>query len=216
MQLKKIHPNLQKGLTENGLEEAFELIADTWTSVKSGADCVIASGKGTGKTTLLVISTIQKLQKAEGESTRALILAEDKEKVLELVELFQTYGQYTDLRVIGVHDKGDTDYDKNQISLGMDVIIGTATKINALFSSAGFNLNTIRIFAVDDADVLFKIRQDAVVLRLSASAAKTQYVFVCNEITERVWILADKVMTEPLFFEPGEDEEEDDTDGEEE
>jgi superfamily II DNA/RNA helicase len=216
MQLKKINPNLQKALVENGLEDAFELIADTFSTVKSGSDCVIASPGATGKTTLLVINAIQKLQKPEGESTRAVIIVESKEKVLEMVELFRKYGQYTGLRVIGAHDKGDIDYDKNQISLGIDILVGTPTKINAMFASAGFNLTTVRFFAIDDADVLFKNRQDAVILRLAESIVKTQFVFTCSEITERVEIIADKIMTEPLFFETDDSYEDEDSDDEEE
>lgn len=216
MQLKKINPNLQKALAENGLNDAFELIADTWSTIKSGADCVVASPKQTGKSTLLILNAIQKLQKAEGESTRALILTEDKESVLEMISVFQQYAQYTNLRILGTHDKGDIDYDKNQISLGVDILVGTPTKINALFASAGFNLTTVKFVGIDDADVLFKLRHDAIILRLAESIAKTQYVFTCSEITERVEILADKIMTEPLFFEPGDDHDQDDFEGEEE
>ena len=52
----------------------------------------------------------------------------------------------------------------------------------------------------------FKQRMDAIILRLSASVEKTQRIFFCSEITERVEVLADKIMIEPLFFEM-EDEE---------
>jgi superfamily II DNA/RNA helicase len=130
-----------------------------------------------------------------------LVFVEDKDKVLEMVELFKRLANYTDIRVIGAHDKGDIDFDKNQISLGMDVIIGTTTKINAMFASAGFNMNTIKMFVVDDADVLFRNRLDATIMRLSASVEKTQRIFFCTEITERVEVLADKIMIEPVFFE---------------
>ncbi len=201
MKLKKIHPTLQSALAENGLTEPTELQLETWSTLKSGADCVIIAPAGSGKTTAIVINVIQKLEKEVGESTRTLIFAEDKAKVLELEELFEKYGSNTNLRVLGVHDKGDIDYDKNIISLGADVLIGTPTKINALFSSAGFNLNTVKMFIVDDADILFKARMDAIVQRLSGSVEKTQRIFFAETATERVEALADKIMIEPMFFE---------------
>ena len=201
MNLKKINPNLQKALIDFGLTEANEMQQETFSTIKSGADAVIQSPGGTGKTTTIVLNVIQRLEKAVGESTRALILVQDKEKVLEMVEMFNVLGQYTNLRVIGAHDKGDIDYDKNQISVGMDVLIGTPTRINAMFSSAGFNMNTIKMFVTDDADEIFRQRHDAVVQRLSMSVEKTQRIFFCNQITERVEVLADKIMIEPLFFE---------------
>ncbi|AWA30125.1 RNA helicase [Flavobacterium magnum] len=206
MELKKINPSLRQALIENGLSEANELQSETFSAIKSGADVVVQSAEATGKTTTLVINVIQKLEKAQGESTRALVLVQDKEKVIEMVALFRTFANYTDLRVFGVHEKGDTDFDKNQISLGLDVLIGTPEKINHLFSTAGFNLNTIKIFAVDDADKLFKNRMDAVVQRLSMSIEKTQRLFFTTQITEKVEVLADKIMVEPLWFESEEDE----------
>lgn len=201
MNLKKINPKLQQALIENELVEANEIQEATFSTIKSGADAVIESAAGTGKTTTIVLNVIQRMEKAIGESTRALILVEDKEKVLEMVELFKQYGQYTDLRVIGCHDKGDIDFDKNVISMGMDIIVGTPTRINAMFSSAGFNMNTIKMFVVDDADVLFRLRHDTIVLRLSMSIEKTQRLFFTSQIIERVEVLADKIMIEPLFFE---------------
>lgn len=201
MNLKKINPNLQKALIEIGLTEANEMQQETFSTIKSGADAVIQSAGGTGKTTTIVLNVIQKLEKTLDESTRALILVETKEKVIEMEELFLKYGAYTDLSILGVHDKGDIDYDKNIVSLGLDILIGTPNKINAMFSSAGFNSNTIKIMIVDDAEVLFRNRMDAVVLRLSNSIEKTQRLFFCSQITERVETLAEKIMIEPLFFE---------------
>ncbi|MGK4569132.1 DEAD/DEAH box helicase [Flavobacterium sp. 3HN19-14] len=206
MELKKINPNLQKALMENGLTEANEMQSETFSTIKSGADAVIQSAAGSGKTTTIVLNVIQKLEKASGESTRALILAEEKEKVLEMVALFEKLGNYTDLRVLGAHDKGDIDYDKNLISLGLDVLIGTPNRINMMFSSAGFNLNTVKMFVVDDADILFKNRMDAIVQRLAASITKTQLLFFTSAITEKIEILADKIMIEPLFFEMDEED----------
>ncbi len=206
MQLKKINPNLQQALIENELIEANEMQQDTFSTIKSGADAVIQSPKGSGKTTTIVLNVIQRLEKTKDESTRALIIVENKEKVLEMEELFLKYGTYTDLSIFGSHDKGDIDYDKNIISLGLDILIGTPNRINALFSSAGFNINTIKMFVVDDADIIFRSRLDATILRLSASIEKTQRLFFTTEITERVESLADKIMIEPLFFEMEEED----------
>jgi superfamily II DNA/RNA helicase len=200
MQLKKINPKLQQALVENELTEANELQQETFSTIKSGVDAVIQSPHGSGKTTTIVLNVIQRMEKAVGESTRALVLVEDKEKVLATVELFKQYANYTDLRVFGAHEKGDIDYDKNQISLGCDILVGTPIKINDMFASAGFNMNTIKMFVVDDIDEMLRKRLDTTILRLSNSVEKKQRLFFCTTITEKVEILAEKIMIEPLFF----------------
>lgn len=201
MELKKINEYLKSALIENGLTQANDMQHETFSTIKSGKDAVITSPKGSGKSTTIIINVIQRMEKSMGESIRALIIVENKEKVLEMEEMILKYGNYHDLSILGVHEKGDIDYDKNIISMGLDVLIGTPNKINAMFSSAGFNINTVKMFIVDDADVLFRNRMDAVVLRLSNSIEKTQRLFFCSTLTERVETLADKIMIEPTYFE---------------
>jgi superfamily II DNA/RNA helicase len=84
-----------------------------------------------------------------------------------------------------------------------------------MFASAGFNINTVKMFVVDDADILFRLRMDAVIHRLSNSIEKTQRLFFAETLTERVESLADKIMIEPVFFELEEGDEEDDLEEEE-
>jgi ATP-dependent RNA helicase RhlE len=217
MKLKKINENLQENLQECGLTEANEMQKETFSTLKSGADCIIIAPNGSGKTTTIVINVIQKLAGTNEESPRALIIVEDKTKVLEMVSLFETFGKNSGLEVYGVHDKGDMDYDKNYISTGIDVLIGTPNKLNDMFSSAGFNVNRLRMFILDDADPILKLRHETKIMRLSESIAKTQRIIFTDVLNERIEILADKMLVEPFEFDFEEEEddfEEEDTDEE--
>lgn len=201
MQLKKINEGLQQRLIAAGLREANELQEGSFSTIKSGVDAVVQSGKGTGKTTTIVINVVQRLVKPFEESPRALIMVDDKPQVLEMVDLFNQLGKNNDLRVYGVHDKTDLDEDKNQISLGIDVLIGTPNKLNSMFSGAGFNVNRLQMIIVDDADILLRNRMDATIKRISDSINKTQRIFFCSEITEKIEFLVEKIMIEPVFLE---------------
>lgn len=207
MKLKKINEKLQEGLIENGLTVANALQQETFSTIKSGADCLIISEKGSGKTTTIVLNVIQQLAKETEESPRALIIVEDKAKVLEMEALFEKYGKYTDLQVFGVHDKGDMEYDKNYISTGVDVLIGTATKLNDMFTTAGFNVNRLKMFILDDADPILKLRNETKIMRISNSISKTQRIVFSDVLTERVEILVDKMLLEPFVFEMDEEDE---------
>ena len=206
MNLKKINPNLQSALIELGLTEPNPIQQDTFSTLKSGADCVIVSPPKSGKSSTIGLNVIQQLVAAGEESPRALVIVEDKEKVLAMMEIFHQFGMYTNLRVFGVHEKGDMDYDKNYISTGIDVLIGTPTRLNDMFSSAGFNVNRLKMFIVDDADVILKQRHETKIMRLSDSISKTQRLIFSEAVTERVALLADKMLIEPYWFEM-EDEE---------
>ncbi len=208
MKLKKINENLQKALIENGLVEANAMQQETFSTLKSGADCLIIAPKASGKTTTIVINVIQRLAGANEESPRALIVVEDKAKVLAMEELFDKYNQYTKLEVYGVHDKGDMDYDKNYISTGIDVLIGTPSRLNEMFSSAGYNVNRLKMFIIDDTDPILKLRHETKIMRISNSITKTQRIIFAEQITERIDLLAEKMLIEPFEFDFDEEEEE--------
>jgi superfamily II DNA/RNA helicase len=201
MILKKINENLQKALIENNLIEANALQQQTFSALKSGADCIIIAPKGTGKSTTIVLNVIQQLVAEGEESPRALIIVEDKAKVLEMETLFEQLGNYTNLRVYGVHDKGDTEYDKNYISTGIDVLIGTPNKLNEMFTTAGYNVNRLKMFVLDDADPILKLRHETKIMRISNSITKTQRIIFSENLTERIEVLAEKMMLEPFLFE---------------
>jgi superfamily II DNA/RNA helicase len=201
MKLKKINEKLQEALIELGLTEANELQSETFSTIKSGADCIIISPKCSGKTATIVLNVIQQLVGEGEESPRALIIVEDKEKVLEMEDLFENFGSKTNLRVYGVHDKGDLEYDKNYISTGIDVLIGTPNRLSSMFSTAGFNVNRLKMFIIDDADSILKLRHDTKIVRISNSIIKTQRLIFSDHLSERIDLIAEKMLVEPYLFE---------------
>ncbi|KIC02879.1 RNA helicase [Flavobacterium sp. JRM] len=210
MKLKKINEKLQEALIANGLTEANTLQQETFSTLKSGADCIIVAPKGSGKSTTIVLNVIQQLTGKNEESPRALIIVEDKAKVLEMEELFEKYGKYSDLEVYGVHDKGDMDYDKNYISTGVDVLIGTPNKLSDMFTTAGYNVNRLKMFILDDANPILKLRHETKIMRISNSITKTQRIIFAEQLTESIDILADKMLLEPYLFEIDEDDDDED------
>ena len=220
MKLKKINEELQQALIENGLTEPNAMQKETFSTLKSGSDCIIIAPKGSGKSTTIVLNVIQRLAGATEESPRALIIVEDKAKVLEMELLFEKYGKNSNLEVYGVHDKGDMEYDKNYISSGIDVLIGTPNKLSEMFTTAGFNVNRLKMFILDDADPILKLRHETKIMRISNSIVRTQRIIFSEQFTERIEVLAEKMLEEPYEFdfdgEDENDENEDDEDFEEE
>lgn len=215
MKLKKLNEGLKESLINNGLTEANILQQETFSTIKSGADCLILSPAGSGRTTTIVINVIQQLVKEGEQSPRALIVVQDKDKVLEMLAMFEKYGKHTDLTVFGVHEKGDMEYDKNFISGGIDVLVGTPSKLSEMFTTAGYNVNRLKMFIVDDADPILKLRHETRIMRISNSIVKTQRIIFASELTDRIESLADKMLDEPFEFDFDGVEEEDDEESQE-
>lgn len=201
MNLKKIDENLAKGLNDLAITEANDLQLNLFSQLKAGQHYVVASPEGSGKTTLMLMHILQRLKKPVGENPRALIIAPTKADVIFLEEQFKLIGYYNKLRVYSVHDNSDIDYDKNHISLGIDVLIGTPHIINQLFGSAGFNGNTLQMMSFFKTNEMTGPRQEVIFHRLSDSITKAQRIIWCENLTEKIENLAFRIIDEPEFYE---------------
>ena len=61
MKLKKINEKLQQALIENGLVEANEMQQETFSTLKSGSDCIIIAPKASGKSTIIVLDSFNQV-----------------------------------------------------------------------------------------------------------------------------------------------------------
>lgn len=207
MNLKKINPNLQQALIENGLTEAPNVIKEAFGTIKSGNDVVLIVEDEIERFQTIAIAVIQRLEKAFMLSPRALVIVEDKPQALEMEVVFKKLAKYTDLRIFMTHDKTDLDEDKNQISVGIDVLIGTPERLSFMFGNAGFDVNQLKMLVINNTDELLRLRHDTRLYRLSESIGKTQRLYVSEQETERLEIFVDKTMLDSYWFEDDANEE---------
>lgn len=198
MKLKKIHPVLQNNLSQLGFVEPTILQQAAFGRIKGGQDFVFVAPKEEGKTTTLIMSALQRVQAPVDDmiSTRVLIVVKDKFEVERLLEEFDRIGDKMEIRVFGVHDYTDLDDDKNQMSLGNDILIGTAERLNLMFSGAGFDVNQLQMYIIDDVDQQLRNRHEPRLYRLSESIGKTQRVYFATGYIEQLDMFVEKTMTE--------------------
>ncbi|WP_413512590.1 DEAD/DEAH box helicase [Myroides odoratus] len=212
MKLKKIHPVLQNNLNQHGFVEPTILQKSTFGRIKSGQDFVLIAPKEEGKTTALLMAALQRADAPVDDmvSTRVLLVVRDKFEVERLVEEFDRLGDKMGIRVYGVHDYTNLDDDKNQMSLGNDILIGTAERLNLMFSGAGFDVNQLKMYAIDDVDQQLRSRLEPRLYRLSESIGKTQRVYFATNYVEALDMFVEKTMAEDVewldFYEDDEEE----------
>ena len=201
---EKLHKRLAAALTESAIETPTPLQAKCLSRINAGADLIVEAPDGSGKSTLIVITCIQKLQRAMDEPPRAMILVADKEKALAMEHQFKLFGKNTDLRITCVHDDGDLDDESGEIYEGTDVVIGTAKRIIEIYFSRTLNLNRIKFLAIDDAEMIIKNSWLGQMDRLALSLPKCQRLAFTHDFNEKVEKMTDKLLVAPQFveFEP--------------
>lgn len=202
MKLKKLLPELVQAITENGFDQSpKEIQSIGLPQIKSGADAFVIAPVGSGKTTLLAMSVIQLLKKAEGETPRGIVLVKSKEDAFAFEELFETLGKYTKLRYFTVFDQGIIQYQKDEIYDGIDILIGTPKRVNELMSITGIPLSTIKILAVDDAEMFYTNRTHPVIYRIAQACPKAQIVIATNNWMDNFELLEVEVMKNTIYIE---------------
>ncbi|MBW2960755.1 DEAD/DEAH box helicase [Mesonia aestuariivivens] len=187
MPFKKLHPEIKEKLAKLEIETPTPLQRKSIPVIKSGMNLYCTAPKGAGKTTTLILTTLQKLKcEAVGDAPRAIILVENKEKALEILDQFLVYTRHTSLRPYVAHEKMHIDLQKSEILEGIDILISTPKNLNKLFLLNGVHTSQLKIFSIDDADFLIQQTAYAALLSITQSVIKCQYVIYAEEMTAKL------------------------------
>jgi len=183
MPFKKLHPELQEKLADREISTPTPFQSKSIPIIKSGANVYCTASKDSGKTTTLILTTLQKLKcEAVGNAPRAVVLVGNKERALELYDAFLAYTKHTSLRVYVGHEHLHVDVQKSEIFMGIDVLISTPKSMNKLFLLNGVPISQLKIFSIDDAEFLVQQSAYAALMSITQSIKKCQYVIYSEKM----------------------------------
>jgi len=195
MSFKKLNPPLKEALQRLELQTPLAFQKEILPKIKSGRDLFIIAPENSGKTTALVISTIQKLESAAFEDApRALIYVKDKEAALALEEEFNKFTKYMDLRVYSAYDAPNIETQKDAIYDGVDIVIATPNKLFKLFKITGINVSELKLLIVEDAEFLTKNSDYNDLVRIPQHLSKCQYLVFAGENNPKIERLKNSYM----------------------
>lgn len=194
---EKLNKNLAKSLQENQFAEPLPLQATAIRKINSGSDVIVEAPAGSGRSTTIVISTLHKLQASFEDAPRALIIVAGKEEAIAMKEQFSLLGAYTDLRVHAAHEGEKIDKLAESIYFGSDVVIGTPGRVLELYFKKNLNINKIKLFAIDDAEMMIKNANQGQIDRLALSLPKCQHLVFTSDHSAKVERLIEKFIIAP-------------------
>jgi len=197
MFLKKLDPHLLEALEEAGFESPKKVQKSSISKIKSGADLIVRADEKSGKSSTIVISVIQQLKSEFEDVPRAIIVVATREKAIEMKEQFLILGKNSDLRVFSEGDAGNLMDLRDKVYAGSDVVIATAKKFNELYCNSGINLNSLKMFIVDDAELIMRDQILSEINRLSPYIPKSQRIVFCNRITKQMDDFSEEYMNFP-------------------
>ena len=183
MPFKKLHPDIKEKLEELEITTPTSFQRKSIPVIKSGANAFCTASKDSGKTTTLILTTLQKLKcEAIGDTPRAVVLVENTERVLELHEAFLEFTRYKSLRVYAGYEQLHIDVQKSEIFEGIDILISTPASMKKLLLSNGVNTSQLKILSIDGAEFLVQTSAYTALLLITQSIEKCQYVLYSEKM----------------------------------
>jgi ATP-dependent RNA helicase RhlB len=197
-------PSVQHGLSRAGFTYCTPIQELTLPTGLQGNDVAGQAQTGTGKTAAFLLIIFQRLLKnapeTPGKNPRALILAPTRELAIQIHKDATLLGGGTGLRFGLAY--GGVDYEKQRKTLadGVDILIGTPGRIIDYFKQHVFNLRSIEVMVLDEADRMFDlgfIKDIRYVLRRLPPLDQRQCLMFSATLSQRVLELAYEHMNEP-------------------
>ena len=187
LSFKKLIDPLKNTLENLQFEAPLDFQKVSLPRIKSGVNVFGIAPEGSGKTTTLVLSVIQKLNgKAFEDVPRAIIVVKNKQEALALKGTFNVFTRQTDLRVYCAYEEHNVDAQRDEIYVGVDVIIATPKRLNKLFLLNSISLGQLKIFIVEDAEFTTISNNFQDINRISESINKCQYVIFAKSFDAKI------------------------------
>jgi len=170
----KLNKQLIKTVTELGFTQPKEIQQKALNRIIGGQDVIGIGPEGCGKTTLLVLATLNRFKHSADGVPKALILAPDQEKVFELLAQFDRLNRNKTIRIVSLHAGTSTEQQMDELADGSDIVVATPDRARAIYLKLGLNLNKVDFFAVDDAQLIVKKGLQLPVVELANSIGKAQ------------------------------------------
>ncbi len=203
----KLNKQLIRTLTEYGYTNPTEVQLKTLKRIIGGQDIIAIGANGCGKTTIYIISVLNRMNYAPDGVPKVLILLPDKEGVLSVTEQFEQLNRNKAVSIVGLYAAPGTESQMNALADGADIVVATPDRARAIYLKLGLNLNKMELFIIDDADLIVKQGLQLPVAELANSITKAQHLVFSSVMHSRIEKMIAPFMKFPTLIEVQEEAE---------
>jgi len=192
-----------KGIREAGFQRCTLVQAEVLPLTLAGRDVAAQAQTGTGKTAAYLLTVFARLLAKPSEhpgQPRALIVGPTRELIVQIAHDAQLLGRYTGLTTLAVFGGMDYRSQREELSQGADVLIGTPGRLLDYLRQGVTSLRAVEVFIVDEADRMFDmgfVDDIRAISRRLPRPGKRQTLFFTATLSARVLELGWREMRNP-------------------
>ena len=199
----KLDPRVLEGIEAIGYETATPVQEQAIPVILEGKDIIASAQTGTGKTAAFLLPVIHKIIAAKSdEHIKALVIVPTRELAMQIDQQMEGFSYFTSVSSIAVY--GGTDgtsfsQEKQALSEGADVIIGTPGRLIAHLIMGYVKVQELDYLILDEADRMLDMGfYDDIVRIISYLPEKRQNLMFAATMPGKIRLLAKKVLNNPL------------------
>ena len=168
-----LDPRILAGLAEAGFIQCTPIQAETLPITLDGHDIAGQAQTGTGKTAAFLVVLMQRLLRpvpepepdtpesaaadARRRHPRALVLAPTRELAVQIHKDTLSLAKHTGLRSTVVYGGTGYQQQRDELAAGVDILIGTPGRLIDYYKQHVFDLRSIEVVVLDEADRMFDL-----------------------------------------------------------
>lgn len=160
----KISDKTKSALRNKGFLKLTPVQSQSYSQIFSGADCIVRSKTGTGKTLAFGIPLIEKLinlqndsKYVKGTSPSILILEPTRELVVQVAQELSSICRIHGLKVTTIYGGVSTEQQVNALQAGVDIVVATPGRALDHITRKSLDLSTISHVVLDEGDTMLEM-----------------------------------------------------------
>ncbi len=192
LQQLKLNKQVTDACQKQNITSPREIQAQSFSRISGGQNLVLIGPNGSGRTTGLILTTLMQLKYAYETAPRALFLVNNKEQAEELEQEFEKFNENIHLRILTVTPGKGLDGQRDDLFAGCDIVIGTPDRVQTLLLQSGININQVKLFVVEDTELMIKQGFQLQINRIVEGLPKCQKILTTQVTSPKI----DKLITE--------------------
>lgn len=153
--------NLNKGLwsalDDMGISQPTPIQVKTFSPIMSGRDIIGIAQTGTGKTLAYLLPSLRLWKFSKNIFPQILIIVPTRELVAQVVEEVEKLTEYMNVVTVGVYGGANIKGQIDQVSMGLDVLVGTPGRLLDLAKKGAVSLKATKRVIVDEVDEMMNL-----------------------------------------------------------
>ncbi len=194
---------LVAALTEQECFVPTPMQAQLIPSLLRGRDLLGCMRTDAGKTAIIVLPILQRLSQPEprvpSRSPRALVLVATRERAVQVVERFVTFGRHLRPTVAAIHGGVGQGLQVQALARGVDLLVATPARLLDLMIQRHARLDRLEVVVLDEVDQMLDLGFLPMVRRLLATMPKRRQTLLFSAtMPPTITSFAEGILRQPV------------------